>query len=554
MNTHVIITKEPDQVIPRGYLQEALKQCPTCVGITIQDPNGAGKGAPLLECTAENKTMDVDDLMKIVESCKDVRMVVVLAKMDQDFDAETDMQPFAFQQRVEGEEEPENILACHIEGDFPKFSKPGKGHTDEYNLWEECIYPAIEEKFEDSGDLLKFYKKIGGTPMRQLCENPIGHRGVIVFVPLEGELIAFGNNDIGGEFEWGTTSNTFEWGKATKLEKAAEAAVETVKKAGGRLSRLMGTASVPATSVPSAPANTKDNPVVPAADPGSKIKTDANGTHHITKDNDPFARWPGTSSKTHVMRTPPIGLQGNARNRWIRVFLNLDPSAELPKGKDAKEFAIPVLLTLDPFAQEDVTTNDEVRSLADRVKKFPGSKGGAVSQQMAEAHKQEVKNPAASESNRPSSDFLPECPADEAKVSAELVTEWATNPKQPTSLEVQRIESKWPLFTKSRGILLENVARWSIAEKKLFAKKCPNDAARLISELILKLHELGAFDPSVNTEHVNDKQPKKEDVEVNVTGKEKEYPDKSNNKAPPGPGPAPAKGKGRLARLTGTAA
>jgi hypothetical protein len=541
MNTHVIITKEPNQVIPRGYLQEALKQCPTCIGITIQDPNGAGKDLPLLECTAENKTMDVDNLMTIIESCKDVRMVIILAKMDQDFDPETDMQPFVFQQRVEGEEKPENILACHIEGDFPKFSKPGKGHTDEYNFWEECIYPAIEEKFEDSDDLLKFYKKIAGTPMRQLCENPIGHRGIVVFVPLEGDIIAFGTNDIGGEFDWGTTSNTFEWGKPTKLEKAAEAAVETVKKAGGRLSRLMGTTSTPAVSVPSTPTPAPDK-----EEKETKIVTDQNGVHH-TSGNDPWKRWPGTSAKTHVMRTIPSGLVGNARNRWIRVFLNLDPSAELPKGKDAKDFMIPVPLPLDPFAQEDVTTNDAVRELADRVKKFPGNKGGPVTQ--ADPKKEDVKNPAAEVgSTRPTADFLPECPADEAKVSAELVTEWATNPKQPTSLEVQRIETKWPLFTKSRGITLENVARWSIAEKKLFTKKCPNDAARLISELVLKLHEFGAFDPAVNTEHVNDKTT---DVEVNVTGKEE---DKSKNKTPPGPGPAPAKGKGRLARLTGTAA
>jgi len=538
MNTQVIITKLPGQAIPRGYLQEALKQCPTCIGLTIQDPHGAGKDQPLLETTAENKTMDVDDLMKIVESCKDVAVVIVLAKMDQDFDATTDMQPFVFQQRVEGEEEPENILAFHVEGDFPKFSRPGKGHTDEYNLWEECVYPAIQEKFEDSDDLGKFYKKISGTPMRQLIENAIGHRGVAVFVPLEGDIVAFGTNDIGGEFEWGTTSNTFQWGKATKLEKAAEAAVEGVKKAGGRLSRLMGTTSAPAVSVPASPADKKEKEE-------KKITTDENGTHHITGGNDPWKRWPGTSAKTHVMRTIPAGLQGNARNRWIRVFLNLDPQAELPKGKDAKDFAIPVLLSLDPFAQEDVTTNDEVRDLADRVKKFPGSKSGPVTQ--AAPKKEGVKNPAAnSEPTRPSSDFLPECPADEAKVSAELVTEWATNPKQPASLDVQRIESKWPIFTKSRGITLENVARWSIADKKLFVKKCPNDAARLISELVLKLHEFGAFDKQVNTD-VNDKT---DDVEVNVTGKEE---DKSNNTSSK-PGPAPAKGKGRLARLTGTAA
>lgn len=537
MNTHVIITKEPDQTIPRGYLQEALKQCPTCIGITIQDKNG---DEPTLECTAQYKSMNVDDLMKIVESCKDVRLVLVLGKMDQDFDPVSDMQPFVFQQKVEGEEEPQNILAFHVEGDFPNYSKPGKGHTDEYHFWEDCVYPTIEEKFFASENLTVFYSKIAGSPMKQMCENPIGYRGVCVFVPLEGDIIAFGRNDIGGKFEWGTTSNTFNWGNATKLEKAAETAVEAVKKTGGRLAKLqqlMGTASsVPATSVPSSPVPDKEE---------TKITTDKNGVHHTSGGDDPFKAWPGTSSKTHVMRPPPAGLQGNARNRWIRLFTN-NEKGDLPKNKDHKDFKCPVPLALDPFAQEDLTTNEQVKDLVDRVKKFPGSKSDAVSQQMAKAN-EEVKNPPAqTANNRPTDDFLPECPVDEGKVSVDLVTEWATNPKAPTSLEVQRIEAKWPKFTESRGITLANVSRWTIAEKKLFTKKCPNDAARLISELVLKLHEYGAFDPTAETN--TDKTP---DVEVNVTGKED---DKSKNNTSPKPGPAPAKKTGRLSRLTNTAA
>lgn len=530
MNKQVIITKEPGQVIPRGYLQEALKQCPSCIGITIQD---VVDDEPVLDCTAENKTMTVDDLMKVIESCKDVRMVVVLGQMVQDFDPETDMQPFVFQQTGENGET-QNILAFHVEGDYPNYSKPGKGHTDEFNFWEDCVFPTLLEKFDASDNLVTFFSKVAASPMKQLIENPIGHRGVAVFVPLEGDIIAFGNNELGGEFDWGTTSQTFGWGNPTKLESAAEVAVATVKKAGGRLAKLMSS-TAPAPEFP------KTEETKPADQP--KHTTDKNGIHHTktdkTESSDPFAAWPGTSSKTHVMRTVPSGLMGNARNRWIRLFTG-NEKGELPKLKDHKDFKVPVPLALDAFAQEDPTTNDAVKMLVDRVKKFHGDKGDTVSTQMAQAH--EVKNPqkpaAQPEGDtRPSQDFLPESPADEAKVSAELVTEWATNPKAPTSLEVQRIESKWPLFTKSRGITLENVSRWSIADKKLFVKKCPNDAARLISELVLKLHEYGAFDPSVSTEHQNDK----------VT--------ESPATAPAQPGPAPASPastggkKGRLQRL-----
>lgn len=519
MNNHVIITKNAGHVVPRGYLQAALKECPNTIGITIQD---VVEGEPLLEISAENKTMDVDDMMKIVDTCKDVRIVIVLGKVVQDFDPETDLQPFVFQQKVEGED-PQNILALHLEGDFPNYSKPGQGHTDEYNFWEDCIFPTLLEKFQTCEDLPAFYAKIAASPMRQLIENPIGHRGVAVFVPLEGDIIAYGRNDLGGEFDWGTTSNTFKWGTATRLEQAAETVISNVKKTGGRLARAMGgTASV---SVLASPPPVKEEKQI--------ITEDANGVHHTSGGNDPWKRWPGTSSKTHTLMPVPDGLMGNARNRWIRLFTN-NEKGELPKGKDSKGFLVPVENKLIAYAQESLTTNDEVRDLVDRVKKFPGSAGAAVSQQMQEAH--EVKNPPVKPDNRPTSDFLPETPADEANVSVELVTEWATNPKAPTSLEVQRIESKWPTFTKSRGITLSNVARWNIAEKKMFVKKCPNDAARLISELVLKLHEYGEF---------------KSAVEVPET-KETE---KSPATAPAQPGPTPtapaAKTGGRLARLKG---
>ena len=209
----------------------------------------------------------------------------------------------------------------------------------------------------------------------------------------------------------------------------------------------------------------------------------------------------------------PSGLQGNAKNRWIRTFLKLSPADDLPKGKDQPDFMMPVALSLIGFTQEDVSTNDEVRALSDKVKSFQAS--GSVSKQMKEAVAPDPKHNTAPtppaekpvDDKRPASDFLPESPADEAKAVTDLVTEWATNPKAASMNEIYNIEKKWPLFTVSKGIKLSNVGRWSIAEIKMLTKKYPNESARLISELRLRLYELGAFNPDVTADDIDVKNP-----------------------------------------------
>jgi len=521
MNTAVIITAEPGHVPPRGYIQTALKECPTCCGIAIQDKEGE---APVLDTSVNSKQIDIDDLMKILEGTKDQRTLVYLGKMTQDFNPEDDVQPFIFQQATQGDGDPEDILAVFIEGDFPNYSKPGDGHTDEYWLWEKFIFPMLLEKFEASDDLEDFYRRIRSSTFEQAVMNTVSHRAAAVFVPLVGDIIAFGRNELGGKFDWGTTSNRFGWGDQTVLDKAASTAVAAVKKGGSRLSRLMGSTAVP-TPAPEAP---KENP------PGVHNTADVNKSKPAG--TNPFEKWPGTSAATHTMRAVPVGLQGNARNRWIRLFLGLSPDAELPKGKDHKDFMIPVANDLVGFAQEQVTTNDAVKQLSDRVKRFQAP--GSVSEQMKEAAGVSgVKNPQRpaeqpADSPRSAADFLPESPADEAKATTELVTEWATNPKRPPMLDIQRIEAKWPLFSVSKGIKFEDMAHWSIANIKQMAKKYPNEMARAFSEMRLKVFELGGF---------------KEEPAVKPADKQVEVPS-------PQPGPAQTTKKSRLARLTGNAA
>lgn len=512
MNTQVIITKKAGHDIPKGFLEVALKKCPTYLGLVTQD---VVDGNPLLETSAENKTTNIDELVKTLAQLKDIPVSIQLGNMSQDFDPETDMMPFVFQVAGEGDAPPQDILAVQFEGDFPNYNKPSKGHTDEYNLWEDFVFPTLMEKLEASDDVDDFFRRLRLSTFEQAVMNTVSHRACCVFTPLTGEPIAFGRNELGGEYDWGTTSNTFGWGTQGKLEEAAGKAIDAVKKTGGRLARALGTTAVAA----------------PTKEPAKEDKL-PDGVHRVpdkTPDpNDPFAAWPDTSAKTHTMRKVPTGLQGNARNRWIRIFLNLGPNDELPKGYAHQNFVMPVLNDLAGFAQEDLSTNDEVKRLQSRVIAFQTPSGkadaSAVSKQMKEATEDpaQVQQPKGkpaeqpADDKRPPSDFLPEMSADDAKAAADLVTEWATNPNAPKALEVQRIESKWPKFSAARGIKFSDMARWSIADIKLLGKKAPGALALAFVEMRLKVHELGGFEPDVSDKPMKDVTPKPADKQVEV--------------------------------------
>lgn len=486
MNNSVIIRKLAGQVVPKGYLQEALKNCPSCFGIAIQDKDDA-KNA-VLETSSEMKTLTADDLFKTVEACKDLSMVIHLGKFTENFNADDDRQPFVFQMAVEGGD-PEDILAVFMEGDFPNYTIPDGGHTDEYNLWEKFIFPMMLEKFDlANSDPEDFFTRLRSSTTDQAIMNTVGHRAAVVFVPLEGEHIAFGRNELGGEFDWGTTSNRFNWGDPSLLDKAAEAAVSAVKKTGGRLSRLMSTAAAP---------HVEEKPITETPKPA--IKEDGNGIHHVSQpDADVWKRWPGTSAKTHTMTVVPDKLQGNARNRWIRLFTD-NPNGELPKDKDKAGFMVPVKNNLTGFAQEDLATNDEVKTLASKVKHFQTT-GTVTNAQLKEAALTKVElardvvlehTAASPKDNRPASDFLPELSAEAKKGTVDLVTDWATRSKGPTKLDIQRIESKWPKFSVTTGIKLEDMLSWSIADKKALAKKYPDAMALAFTELQLHIMESG---------------------------------------------------------------
>ena len=466
MNTSVIITIKAGEVPNRDYIAKALQQCPTCYGLVVQNEDGEDSS---LEIAKDASNLSLDKLMETLEACKDANVVLTLGNMVQDFDKDNDLMPFVFQQG-DGETEPENILAIFLEGDASSYCRPGEGHTEIHNLWEDLIFPTIGEKFEASADLPSFFDKLRTSAFKQTVLNSFKHRGVAIFVPVIGDIITMENNEIGAEYSWGTTSNTFGWGDAVKTKPEG-----TVTKAKSRLSALLGTSSTK-TSVP----DTKK------PETKSEHVRDDKGVHHIIS----------AENKGMTNVKPPAKLQGNARNAWIRLFTETY-EGPMPAGSASKDYVVSVPDNILPFAMEDVSTKDQVKQLTKRVK---AARAGAA---MESAHEQiqdpkvtekPVINPAKPEP-RPASDYLPDLSADDKKGSTDLVIDWATRPadKMPTALEILSRESKWPAFTTSSGIKDTDMLNWQIADIKELAKKFPDAMALAFLEMKSIAIANGAF-------------------------------------------------------------
>lgn len=543
MNTQVIINKLAGFVPPRSYIQAVLKHCPDCYGISIQDKDG---DTPILDVVTAPDKLDADKVMAILDGIKDLPAVLCFGTMTQDFNKEDDLQPFNLEQAGAGEgDDPEKILSIFVEGDLPNYSKPGEGHTEAYHFWEDFLFPTLEEKLQAAADLPSFYDKLKTSAFKQAIENPFGHRGVVVLVPLEGDIIAFGKNEIGGEFPWGTTSNVFDW----KGDEAVAAKPGIVAKAKSRLAAITGAATATA--------------------PASAIKTDDNGVHHVgnttivdvekAKDSTAISSTvvPAAPKAGFTKVTPPAKLQGNARNAWIRLFTG-QHEGPMPVGHNNKAFEVEVSNDILEFALRDVSTKDQVKSLSKEVgrKQKPiANSAVAAAVKTAEKvnddkstiqdpNKKPAEQPAGDK--RPPSDFLPEMSADVKKGTVDLVTDWATRPteKMPSALEIQRIEAKWPIFTEMMGIKKEDICNWTIADVKELCKKYPDAAALVIIQLKNIGIAAGGFNLPMGKPVASGQPPivpEKKQVEVQPA-------------APAVPAATSTKKTSRLARITGQAA
>jgi len=442
MNNSVILEKKAGQIIPKEMIELALKNCPTVSGFAVRDGDG-------IAYEFSDKATSADAIMKLQDAVKEHPLFLFLGNWVNGFDVKKDIQPFCLK---DGEDN--NIVAYFCEGDFPKHTKAGR--TDEGNLSADFIDPILSDIYETvEGDPGKFTAKLHSPVFKTQLQATIGHRGLFAFLPPIGDPIVIGQNELGGEFEWGNTSQLFGFG-----EKKAEVPITAaVAEGAGKVKRkfssfLGGTHEKPAASVP----ETKPTAIEAPKPPVEAPKTDT----------------AITAGKVQVF--PPPKLTGGARNKWFRLM----NGGELPPNHQSQKTAVHVSPEVSEIAKRfnSISTQAEVGQLEDALK------GKSTETQAPVASGQ----PPASQILRPSpADYLPTMNDQEMTETTKLLAAWydKDKAKRPSPLDIQKAEAKWPVFSEKVGIKLEEILFWPVAD----IGALPDKAKTL---LILELRRLYA--------------------------------------------------------------
>ena len=458
MNSSAICHVLPGFVAPEEYLKLASTRCPTAFGFMGREGNGK------LVMEAMTTMPPLSELKELNEALKSSHLVMWFGNLPK-AKIPDDIQPWSLN---DGAEEPKHWLLMMYEGNFDKWTKTAEGHTGEYGASDEVIFPRLQKAFNDSDQNVdKFLELLRGSALQTSLCNSFDKRGTFVFLGPTGDPIAFGENDSGGKYTWGSVSQSFGY-KETTVAKQATAAVKTgMNFLRGRSS----TATVDPAATPSpAPAPAPDAPH-PDANPDIKhIETPdpSNPKDGDTKVEDGV-------TLTCTFPPPKLSVGSKAYNLWVRSFSGgaLDEQKSKRRG-----FHVWVPTELRPFATRDMASKGDVEHMVSEISKFKKAQSGAdvnkdmkQAHEMAEAGREILLSKGAkpiTDHTKPvrekftatsPSDFLPTMTDAEKERAMTSIGTYLDpkNEKRPSPQEIQAGEAKWPTFSEATGVTFEEL-------------------------------------------------------------------------------------------------
>lgn len=405
MNKTCILHLPPGKTADASFLAEAVIKFPTVFGFAFQSEGN-------LETECHSKSWKAEEISELLEYANEGHRVLLLGNWPS-FENIDDIQPYVLK---DGQDQP--FLAMFMEGDFAGYSGMNGKHTDEYNASEEVVFPRIEKAYKDAGgDTNAFLEELKGGAVQRTLKNSYTHRGYFLFLPSSGDPITFGENEIGAEYSWGTASNV----EGFSYKEAAPAAEV---KDGSKLSFLdrMRGKSTSETPPPTAPTNTmkKEEKIPPNTDTSIPL----------------------------VQISPPSGLQGGAKNHWLRLF-NAKTPGELPADHQSPKVAIWVHPSMVEFARRQTSSTKDMRKLVAEVKEFQQKGGDAKdfkpTKSTADTGKSTIRESATNYVN--TSTVLD---VKDKEKAVGLLAGFLHKKLSP--LEIQKTEAKWPAYSDEVGV------------------------------------------------------------------------------------------------------
>lgn len=209
-----IVTILAGQVAPVEVLQLMLDKKPKQFGFTVQGVEG---DAPDLSTTRQGEAPTLEQLIQLNDNTKEFNLHLYFGYLEGKVD-DLNIQPFLC---TGGNDMP--YMSVMVEGVFSKHSEP-KAFTEERNLFDNFIYPEIEEVLElTDGDFDKMLKHMSSDRFNKKFLAETDHRSVLHILPLEGDPITNFKNELGETYPWGYMSQRHGYGDV-KQEPAPAAA------------------------------------------------------------------------------------------------------------------------------------------------------------------------------------------------------------------------------------------------------------------------------------------------------------------------------------------
>src|SRR5687768_7484260 len=197
MNLSAILEKKPGHIVPEAMIDHVNRLRGTVSGFAIRH---ADNGKPEIDYEFAETAQATKQFMKLMDASKDNSLFLFFSDKAGKFDTKKDVQPFIL---TNGDDA---MLAVFVEGDFSKYTNPDGTRSDEGNFWEQFLEPLLIETAGDSKSVDDFYAKLRRKTFQDTLINASNHRCVFAFLPLTGEPISFGHNELGKSYEWGNTS------------------------------------------------------------------------------------------------------------------------------------------------------------------------------------------------------------------------------------------------------------------------------------------------------------------------------------------------------------
>lgn len=429
----VIIVRNPNSDLPEAYLRKVLSECPSCGGYAVQTKDSDGN--PTIVSDRMETGVELESVQELLKGFPDDKVLLAFSKLDNV--KENVLQPFD----MLAPDGSTPLLSFALEGDFPSMVE--EGTTSSANFSKKVLLPNLAKflKYSD-GDLDKFLTELRDETFVDSIMARIGDRGQFVFLPPIGDAIWYGKNKLHSFFPWGQVSNTLEY-----TEKAPEKPVEEVteKKKGWWSSNK----SKPTLSLPVAEEKVEPKPAVPERPEGLPAEEE-----HVVKD-------PGkTESVPQDTTQPPKG-------EWKEVPRNLSK-------KDRKSFIRRVTGCGNnlPDGWEKLDFKYWEVSYPSAAKELRGL------QEKFNTQPKDMRQPEPKPSPTKGSEVITEANAmvltSEEKSAAEtamLKIMDRSGKKIPDPAEIQKMEEKYPTFTKQFGVTLEQIESWTPRDIEVFAKE-----------------------------------------------------------------------------------